>query len=92
MSGKWQGGKGSDPRPITDKKKFDENWDRIFGKKEQEQKLISGIYESTQFTVDAAYQAFAKEEPESLDEVFYLEINPEAEERAKKLNHELFKK
>lgn len=33
MSGKWQGGKGSDPRPITDRKKFEENWDRIFGKK-----------------------------------------------------------
>lgn len=38
MSGKWQGGKGSDPRPIADKKKFDENWDRIFGKKEPELK------------------------------------------------------
>lgn len=36
MSGKWQGGKGSDPRPISDKKKFDENWDRIFSKKEPE--------------------------------------------------------
>jgi hypothetical protein len=33
MSGKWQGGKGSDPRPITDRQKFGENWDRIFGKK-----------------------------------------------------------
>ena len=27
----WHGGKGSKQRP-TDKKKFDENWDRIFGK------------------------------------------------------------
>lgn len=30
----WHGGKGSTPRKV-DKKKFDENWDRIFGKKEQ---------------------------------------------------------
>lgn len=28
-------GKGSRPRPV-DKKKFDENWDRIFGKKKDE--------------------------------------------------------
>lgn len=27
-------GKGSKQRP-TDKKKFDDNWDRIFGKKEK---------------------------------------------------------
>ena len=26
------GGKGSAPRPIPDRKKFEENWDRIFGK------------------------------------------------------------
>jgi len=25
--------KGSAPRPISDRKKFDENWDQIFGKK-----------------------------------------------------------
>lgn len=31
------GGKGSARRP-TDKKKFDDNWDRIFGKKEPETK------------------------------------------------------
>jgi len=28
------GGKGDKPRP-TDKKKFDEGWERIFGKKEK---------------------------------------------------------
>jgi len=28
------GGKGSKPRPLSvPRKKFDENWDRIFGKK-----------------------------------------------------------
>ena len=26
-------GKGSAPRPIPDRKQFEENWDRIFGKK-----------------------------------------------------------
>ena len=30
----WHG-KGSTPRKV-DKKKFDENWDRIFGKKDQD--------------------------------------------------------
>lgn len=29
---KWHGGKGSKRRP-EDKKKFDDNWDAIFGKK-----------------------------------------------------------
>lgn len=33
----WHGGKGSKPRPV-DKKKFDENWDRIFGNKKKEEK------------------------------------------------------
>jgi len=28
------GGKGDKPRPIQDRKKFEENFDRIFGKKE----------------------------------------------------------
>lgn len=32
---KWHGGKGSDQRPV-DTNKFGENWDRIFGKKEEE--------------------------------------------------------
>lgn len=30
----WEGGKGSKPRPV-DKSKFDANFDRIFGKKDQ---------------------------------------------------------
>ena len=25
-------GKGSEPRPIPDRKKFESNWDKIFGK------------------------------------------------------------
>ena len=29
--------KGSKPRPIPDRKKFEENWDRIFKKKPKEQ-------------------------------------------------------
>lgn len=32
MSGQWEGGKGSKQRP-TNKSKFDENYDKIFGKK-----------------------------------------------------------
>ena len=30
------GGKGSKPRPV-DRKKFDENWDKIFRKKEKDE-------------------------------------------------------
>ncbi len=30
--------KGSMPRPITDKKKFAENWDKIFKKNEKKKK------------------------------------------------------
>ena len=31
---KWHGGKGSDRRP-EDKKKIDDNWDKIFKKKKE---------------------------------------------------------
>jgi len=30
------GGKGDKPRPIQDRKKFEENFERIFGKKEKQ--------------------------------------------------------
>lgn len=30
------GGKGSAPRPIPDRKKFQENWDRIFNKEKKD--------------------------------------------------------
>lgn len=29
-------GKGSAPRPIPDPKSYEDNWDRIFGKKQKE--------------------------------------------------------
>lgn len=32
MSKVWHGGKGSSARPIEDRKKFENNWDRIFDK------------------------------------------------------------
>lgn len=32
---KWHGGKGSNPRPIRDRKQFDDNWDKIFSKKSE---------------------------------------------------------
>ena len=40
MSGAWEGGKGSRQRPITNKEKFEAEWDRIFetAKKEKEAK------------------------------------------------------
>ena len=36
MNNSWHGGKGSKPRPIEDKKQFEDNWDKIFGKKPQD--------------------------------------------------------
>jgi len=50
MSGKWQGGKGSDPRPISDRKKFEDNWDRIFGENEKQN--------GDPFTVEEAHKHF----------------------------------
>jgi len=36
-------GKGSKPRPISiPRKKFDENWDRIFGKKPEKKQPVAG--------------------------------------------------
>jgi hypothetical protein len=37
---KWHGGKGSKQRP-TDHKKFEDNWDRIFGNKKKEKQSAS---------------------------------------------------
>jgi len=34
MSKSWSGGKGSKPRPIKYREQFEDNWDRIFGHKE----------------------------------------------------------
>ena len=34
----WHGGKGSRPRNV-DKKKFNDNWDRIFDKKKEKKVL-----------------------------------------------------
>jgi len=40
MSGKWHGGKGSAPRPFSvSKEEFDNNFDRIFGKKENKMQV-----------------------------------------------------
>ena len=32
---KWHGGKGSKPRPIEDRKQFENNWDAIFAPKDK---------------------------------------------------------
>ena len=36
MTEKRDGGKGDKPRPIPDRKKFEENWDAIFKKKKDD--------------------------------------------------------
>lgn len=33
-------GKGDTPRPIPNRKRYEDNWDAIFGKKEQEEELM----------------------------------------------------
>ena len=38
MSTQTHGGKGSSPRPIQKRKKFEENYDKIFPKKQKENK------------------------------------------------------
>lgn len=41
MSRQTHGGKGDTPRP-TDLKKFEDNWEKIFGKKKEKQYDING--------------------------------------------------
>ena len=38
-TGQTHGGKGSATRP-TDKKKYEDNWDAIFGKKKEDKKML----------------------------------------------------
>ena len=35
-SGNWHGGKGSAPRVNTNSQQYQDNWDKIFGKKDQD--------------------------------------------------------
>ncbi|MBT6472543.1 MAG: hypothetical protein HOK52_14930 [Candidatus Marinimicrobia bacterium] len=35
MTKSWHGGKGSSPRKQSDRKQFEDNWDKIFGKTEE---------------------------------------------------------
>lgn len=32
----WHGGKGSKPRPIYNRKQYEDNWDRIFNKEKKD--------------------------------------------------------
>ncbi len=38
-SGQWDGGKGSNQRKASNQKQFDNNWDAIFGKKDNQQDM-----------------------------------------------------
>tara|TARA_R110000803_G_scaffold209027_1_gene278178 strand:+ start:977 stop:1174 length:198 start_codon:yes stop_codon:yes gene_type:complete len=38
MTKQWHGGKGSAPRKNDNKKAYEDNWDRIFGNKDQKLK------------------------------------------------------
>ena len=43
-SGQTHGGKGSTTRP-TDKKKYEDNWDAIFGKKKEKEQVYKAVNE-----------------------------------------------
>ena len=43
-TGQTHGGKGSATRP-TDKKKYEDNWDAIFGKKKEKEELYNAVNE-----------------------------------------------
>ena len=51
MTEKWHGGKGDRPRPISNRKQFDENWKLIFGKLDYEDPVSEGERQETP-TVD----------------------------------------
>jgi len=55
-AGQWSGGKGSNFRQV-DKKKFDEGWELIFGKKED----INSVSDNEE-TLDASTKEEDKEE------------------------------
>jgi hypothetical protein len=43
-TGQTHGGKGSTTRP-TDKKKYEDNWDTIFGKKKEKEQVYKAVNE-----------------------------------------------
>jgi len=36
----WHGGKGSTPRKGSDQKQYEDNWEKIFGKKQEQQPQV----------------------------------------------------
>ena len=50
------GGKGDKPRPIPDRKKFEDNWDAIFKKKKVKVTVYGVEIEKTQEEWDAIFK------------------------------------
>lgn len=49
----WEGGKGSKPRPINDRKQFENNWDLIdWGKKKQQDAMFKQETETNEEVKD----------------------------------------
>jgi len=48
---KWHGGKGSKPRPITNQKQFEDNWDKIFGRKKTPDHAKTKVHEDKTKTI-----------------------------------------
>ena len=53
------GGKGDSPRPITDKKQYENNWDAIFGNKD----APSAVDDCADVTEESAEKEVREREP-----------------------------
>ena len=75
---KWHGGKGSGRRKNADQKTYEDNWDKIFGKKDDADLGLEGDTRD-----DPYFEMFGKEKPDSFknkDTMYFA--RPELEEYA----------
>ena len=59
---KWHGGKGSKPRPIKNQEQFEENWDKIFGRKKIPKHGATQIHKDKTKVLPRDYKDNNKEE------------------------------
>jgi len=57
MSDKWHGGKGSRYRKV-DQQKYNENWERVFGKKDMKFSTAEEYVEATDVELNEEYDRF----------------------------------
>ena len=59
---KWHGGKGSKPRPIKNQEQFEENWNKIFGRKKTPKHGATKIHKDKTKVLPRDYKYNNKEE------------------------------